>query len=111
MSDVPSRLQTREYSHSLKFAIEERSPELALGRMPRFEHHGAHHAIEQQHGAIDHLRQRHGYRSSVGAFEHHVPHDRPAHILGEVAECLIEPMLGERAANSAGIECHLPTVA
>ena len=34
MSDVPSRLQTREYSHSLKFAIEERSPELARGRMP-----------------------------------------------------------------------------
>jgi hypothetical protein len=40
-----------------------------------------------------------------------VPDDRPAHILGEVAECLIEPMLGERTADGAGIECHEPTVA
>jgi hypothetical protein len=47
----------------------------------------------------------------VGAIEHHVSDDRPAHILGEVAECLVEPMLGERAANGAGIECHAPTVA
>jgi 1,4-dihydroxy-2-naphthoyl-CoA hydrolase len=34
MADVPSRLQTNEYTHSLKFAIEQRSPELARGRMP-----------------------------------------------------------------------------
>jgi uncharacterized protein (TIGR00369 family) len=34
MADVPSKLQKREYSHSLDFAIEERSPELARGRMP-----------------------------------------------------------------------------
>ena len=34
MADVGKKLQTREYSHSLSFTIEERSPELARGRMP-----------------------------------------------------------------------------
>jgi hypothetical protein len=47
----------------------------------------------------------------IGAFEHHVSHDRPAHILREVAERLVESVLGERAADGAGIECHQPTVA
>jgi 1,4-dihydroxy-2-naphthoyl-CoA hydrolase len=34
MTDVGKKLQTREYAHSLRFTIEERSPELARGRMP-----------------------------------------------------------------------------
>jgi 1,4-dihydroxy-2-naphthoyl-CoA hydrolase len=34
MTDVGKKLQTREYSHSLRFTIEERSSELARGRMP-----------------------------------------------------------------------------
>jgi len=34
MSDVPTKLQAREYSHQLRFEIETRSAELARGRMP-----------------------------------------------------------------------------
>jgi uncharacterized protein (TIGR00369 family) len=34
MADVPENLQTREYSHHIRFAIEERSAELVRGRMP-----------------------------------------------------------------------------
>ena len=34
MTDVGKKLQTHEYSHSLRFTIGERSPELARGRMP-----------------------------------------------------------------------------
>ncbi len=34
MTDVGKKLQTREYSHSLRFTIEERSAALARGRMP-----------------------------------------------------------------------------
>ena len=34
MTDVGAKLQTRTYSHSLQFTLEERSPELARGRMP-----------------------------------------------------------------------------
>jgi len=34
VTDVGKKLQTREYSHSLRFTIEERSSELARGRMP-----------------------------------------------------------------------------
>jgi uncharacterized protein (TIGR00369 family) len=34
MTDVGKKLQTREYSHSLRFSIEERSAALARGRMP-----------------------------------------------------------------------------
>jgi len=28
-----------------------------------------------------------------------------------VRQCLVEPMLRKRAADGAGIECHVPTVA
>ncbi len=34
MADVPTKLQTREYSHQLRFQIETRSAALARGRMP-----------------------------------------------------------------------------
>jgi uncharacterized protein (TIGR00369 family) len=34
MTDVGKKLQTREYSHSLRFTLEGRSAELARGRMP-----------------------------------------------------------------------------
>ncbi len=52
-----------------------------------------------------------GLPDGVGTFEHHVSDDRPAHILGEVPERLVEPVLGERAADGGRIECHEPTVA
>jgi hypothetical protein len=32
-------------------------------------------------------------------------------ISGQVWQCLIKPMLGERAADDTGIECHVSTVA
>jgi uncharacterized protein (TIGR00369 family) len=34
MTDVSKKLETREYSHHLRFTIEDRSAELARGRMP-----------------------------------------------------------------------------
>jgi uncharacterized protein (TIGR00369 family) len=34
MTDVPQKLQAREYSHQLRFTIDERSADLARGRMP-----------------------------------------------------------------------------
>jgi acyl-coenzyme A thioesterase PaaI-like protein len=34
VTDVGKKLQTREYSHRLRFTIEERSAALARGRMP-----------------------------------------------------------------------------
>jgi 1,4-dihydroxy-2-naphthoyl-CoA hydrolase len=34
MTDVGKKLQTRDYSHQLRFTVEERSAELARGRMP-----------------------------------------------------------------------------
>jgi uncharacterized protein (TIGR00369 family) len=34
MADVPTKLAPRDYAHALAFTIEERSPEIARGRMP-----------------------------------------------------------------------------
>ena len=34
MSNVGTKSQSREYSHHIRFAIEERSPDLVRGRMP-----------------------------------------------------------------------------
>ena len=65
---------------------------------------GRRGALEAFQGVAARLPDR------IGAFKHHVSDDRPAHVLGEVTQCLVEPMLGERAAG-AGIECHEPTVA
>lgn len=52
-----------------------------------------------------------GLTDRVGALEDHVTDDGPAHIFGEVWQRLIKPVLGERAADDTGIECHVPTVA
>ena len=42
-----------------------------------------------------------GLPDSIGPLQDHVAHNRPADILGEIAERLVEPMLGERTGDSA----------
>jgi hypothetical protein len=49
--------------------------------------------------------------NGIGPLQDHVADDRPAHIVGEVVEGFVEPVLGERAADGARVECHGPTVA